>query len=160
MMSKKAIEQPQVIIYVLFTTVLAISGLFVAYSYMGQIDIDMEISDYNLKYNALASKLINSPDCFALSKTYTADGVTYRQTDIGIIERSKITSGTLDSCTTQTGFEVIVKEVNGAFEEKIYKGEEWTDDDLYKWDKELKYFVLVSEGGTLYQSYLTLHLRG
>jgi hypothetical protein len=96
--SKKAVEQTRVIVYVIFTTILTLAGIYIAYIYMGNIDIDIKYSDYNSRYNAAAARFINSPNCFALETSYqTPDSKTYWQVSSGVLEWTKFNSSKIIS---------------------------------------------------------------
>jgi len=87
--NKKAVEQPQVIIYVLFTVILVIAGIYIGFTQLGGIDYQFKFLDYNEKANLIATQLLANPDCLALENNYSYYQ-TYYQVWSGIIN---ITSG-------------------------------------------------------------------
>ena len=91
--NKKAVEQPQVIIYVLFTVILVIAGIYIGFTQLGGIDYQFKFLDYNEKANLIATQLLANPDCLALENSYSYYGqipYQYYQVWSGIIN---ITSG-------------------------------------------------------------------
>ncbi len=97
---RKAVEQPRVLVYVLFTTILTIAGIYVAYIYMGNIDIDLKFSSYNSRYAAAAARFLNSPNCFSAETSYVTpapDSKTYWQVSPGVLNWTKFNSSSLIS---------------------------------------------------------------
>jgi len=91
--SKKGIDSPQAIIYVLFVMLLTVCGFYLAYMYMSGLNMEIEFSGYVARYNAAAARLTNSPLCFAYEDTYMmpANEKKY-QVFGGIIDWGKFTS--------------------------------------------------------------------
>jgi ABC-type sugar transport system permease subunit len=88
---QKGVEQPQLIVYVLFTVILTLSGIYVAFTYLGGIDIQFEFQDYASRLNLVTSKMIYSPDCFGVETTYAKDGTHYQKA-IGVVNWTKFNS--------------------------------------------------------------------
>jgi hypothetical protein len=86
---KRGVEQPQTIVYVFVVVIQVIIGIYVAFTFLGGVDIKLQFQDYAARLNAAGSQLIHSPDCFAVEATYqTAIGVQ-KQVSAGIIDWNK-----------------------------------------------------------------------
>lgn len=86
-MNKKAVEQPQVIVYVIFVVVLTIAGIYVAFTQLGGVDITFQFQDYNSRLNTVATKLMFTPECYAVENNYIGkDNKTYYQVSSGVID--------------------------------------------------------------------------
>lgn len=101
--NKKGDEQPRAIVYVIFCVVLAITGMYVAFSFKGDSKMDVQMFDYKMDYNIMVSQLVNTEKCFAYSGTYTTpDGKTKNQVQPGILDDTKMGNGlvsvNMDSC--------------------------------------------------------------
>ncbi len=90
--SKRGVEQPQLIVYVLFTIILTLSGIYVAFVYLGGINITFDFHDYASRLNVVTSKMIYSTDCFGIESSYIADDGTHYQKEIGVINWTKFNS--------------------------------------------------------------------
>ena len=85
MKNKKGVEQPQLIVYVLFTVILTLTGIYVAFTYLGGVKIAFEFQDYASRLNVVTAKLVNSPSCYAAETQYTTQTGTFYQVDVGKI---------------------------------------------------------------------------
>ena len=170
-MSKKAVEEPRVIVYVLFTTILVLSGLYIAFTYMGVIDLRFDFSDYNFRYNSAASRIMNSPSCYAYQEAYTKDGQTYYQVLPGVIDLSEIkTQLILDTCIRgEKQIFINITQYDPASEESmnnyiLYTGssqpssKDLSDADKWK-QKELAFKVLLRDGANEYNGVMRLRLK-
>ncbi|MEM2954644.1 MAG: hypothetical protein QW625_01670 [Candidatus Nanoarchaeia archaeon] len=118
MENKQGLEHPQVIIYVLFVSVLVIAGVYVGFHYLGGVDLTFKFLDNEAKLNLATLKLF-SPECYGLELakySYIVSGSDYimmfaskyedpsknshYQTALGILNLSKLkeSSHFPDSC--------------------------------------------------------------
>jgi hypothetical protein len=92
-MEKKGdVEQPQFLIYVLFTIVLTLAGIYVALNFLGAVQVKFEWLDYASRINTVTSNLINSPNCFAVEENYTAENKIFHTVNVGKINWTKFNS--------------------------------------------------------------------
>ena len=88
--SKRGVEQPQLIVYVLFTIILTLSGIYVAFTYLGGVNVSFEFQDYASRLNLVTSKMIYSSDCFGVESSYYApDATKHYQKEIGVVNWTK-----------------------------------------------------------------------
>src|SRR3989304_501510 len=92
--SKRGVEQPQVIIYTLFVVILTLSGIYVGFTFLGGIDVTLDFQDYASRLNTSSSRMIFSPQCFAQEMQYTKGG-TFHQVNSGIIDWVKFNATTV-----------------------------------------------------------------
>lgn len=86
MMNKKGIEQPQVIVYVIFVIVLTIAGIYVAFTKLGGVTVTFEFHDYAARLNVVSTKLMFTPECYAIENSYLGkDGSKHYQISSGVI---------------------------------------------------------------------------
>jgi hypothetical protein len=118
----KGVEQPQVIVYVLFVVVLTLAGIYVAFTQLGGANIAFEFQDYASRLNAAATKLIFTPECFAVETSYTKGGIYY-QVSGGIIDWTKFNGTTTISQSCLSGEQqvwVSLTEVNDKYSDTIW----------------------------------------
>ncbi len=92
-LGKRGVEQPQVIIYIVYTVILALAGIYVAWSYLGGVDVEVDFNAYTIQFNSLATRLVGTPECFALEDRYLAPADNNAYFDyprFGIISRDKL----------------------------------------------------------------------
>ncbi len=86
--SRKGIEQPQVIIYVLFVVVLTISGIYIAFTQLSGVSLIFEFHDYASRLNTVSAKMMFTPECFAV-ETPLAKSENKYQVSGGVIDWDK-----------------------------------------------------------------------
>jgi hypothetical protein len=91
MVETEEVSHTQHIVYVLFVIVLSITGIYIAFSFLGGASIAFTFHDYASRLNIIASRLLLAPECFALVEEYSKDG-THRQVRAGIIDFSRVPS--------------------------------------------------------------------
>jgi hypothetical protein len=126
---KRGVEQPQVIIYTLFVVILTLSGIYVAFTFLGGVDITIDFHDYASRLNTASSRIIFSPQCFALETNYIKEGVTSYQVSSGIMDAEKF-SGTLlmpSSCVTGESMWAKLQSIESGYE---FDHEVWTCGEL------------------------------
>jgi hypothetical protein len=162
--SKKGVEQPQLIVYVLFTVILTLTGIYVGFIYLGGVDAAFEFQDYASRLNIVTSNIINSPNCFAVEQSYTtAAGGTFYQVDTGKINwtRFNSTDGNkiLSDCSAAGKNQTWVKLtfLNSGVSDTIYSGAEPTDE----WTPaERNVIVLIQDGNSVSLGRLEVRLKG
>ncbi|MBD3263290.1 hypothetical protein GF374_02835 [Candidatus Woesearchaeota archaeon] len=95
--NKKAVEWPMIMIYVIFTAILFIMGIFMIFSVadVSITDVDKDLDE--LYFTLLADRIINSADCAALQEIYTDElGNTKYQVRPGTVMWSKFYSNADD----------------------------------------------------------------
>lgn len=154
--NKKAVEEPQTIVYFIYIIVLTALGIYIAYMFMGNFCLTLEFTDFNARYNAAASRFLNTPDCFALEEEYiTLDGVKMKQVSAGVLDFSKMSGDKItEKCIS--GEKPIYLRLEYNIDQDIPNIKElWTvgkpgKDELKdetKWNQHTwTYFVLVSDG--------------
>ncbi|MGC9058581.1 MAG: hypothetical protein ACP5IJ_01995, partial [Candidatus Nanoarchaeia archaeon] len=102
--SKRGVEQPQVIIYVLYTMILVIAGIYIGFTQLGGVNYTFTFLDLNEKINFIAVNLLSNPACLAAESNYndppfqqTHSQQTYYQVSAGIIDIDLAKLQNLDS---------------------------------------------------------------
>jgi len=165
--SKKAIEEPRVIVYVLFTTVLVLAGIYVAFTYMGAIDIRFDFSDYNFRYNSAVARLIYSSQCYAYKDSYVSeDGQTYTQVHAGVLDLNEIVASSKIPETCIRGEQplfvnITQYDMSGSATKyyTLYTGSS-VPTDFSNWNsKELTFKVILTDGAKEYDGVMKLRLK-
>jgi len=121
--NKRGVEQPQVIVYVLFVTVLTLAGMYVAFTMLGGVGISFKYQDSNARLNSAAAKMIFTPECFALESQYDdyADiNKKHYQVESGTINWNKFsaTSQIASSCVSdKSQVFVEIKDIDDTFKD-------------------------------------------
>ncbi len=87
--NKKGFEFPHSVWYTFVTCVLIIFSLIIIYSFMTSICPTIQYKMFNMKYNALASKLIYS-DCMAYEENYAGPLGDQRIVHAALLDINKI----------------------------------------------------------------------
>jgi|GEM_PF-5232991 len=97
--NKRGVEQPQVIIYVLYTVILAIAGIYIAFNFLGGIDLNVKFEDHTTRFNTLTARLVGTSECLAHETSYNApfDQRNFEYSVFGVLDRTKVD----DSIVTQ-----------------------------------------------------------
>lgn len=133
MAMRKGVEQPQVIVYVLFVVVLTLTGIYVAFTQLGGVSIQFTFHDYASRLNIAATRLMLTPECFAVENSYNK-GVTSYQVDGGTIDWQKFYNSKFisDSCvpirewtdnsgkTHRADIWINLTEINGKYSDTIW----------------------------------------
>jgi len=165
--SKRGVEQPQLIVYVLFTVVLTLTGIYVAFTYLGGVHITFQFQDYASRLNIVTSNLINSPNCFAVEQSYTAATGTFYQVDAGKIDWKKFNSTNgnkiLLDCSGAGKSQAWARLVflNSKVSDTVWSGSEPTESQIAnEWtDVERDILVLIQNGSSVSLGRLTVRLK-
>ncbi len=166
--SRKGIEQPQLIVYVLFTVVLTLTGIYVGFTYMGGIATTFEFQDYASRLNIVTSNLINSPNCYAVETSYAVPAGTFYQVDAGKINwlRFNSTDGNkiLSDCSAAGKNQTWVKLtfLDSGISDTVWSGPEPTKEQLVnEWTPaERNILVLIQNGSSVSLGNLEVRLKG
>lgn len=102
--NKRGLEAPRVVVYTLYTSVIMIFGIVMINSFMTNICTVSEYRTANLDFNNIASRLIYSPDCFAVQESYTdLEGNKVYVTKPGVLDETKLDIGRLNKCVKYGG---------------------------------------------------------
>jgi hypothetical protein len=124
--SKKAIEQPQFLIYTLFTTILTITGIYTGFMLFGDVDMKLEFSNYNLRYNAAAARILNDPDCFAYEQSYVdPNGKLHHQVE-QLIDWQKLTQSNIPTSCIDREEQLYIKVTPLDTQHSTYDTELWS----------------------------------
>lgn len=142
----KGVEQPQVIVYVLFVVVLTLAGIYVAFTQLGGVSIAFTFQDYASRLNIVATKFMLTPECFAAEDSYYKEGNSYYQVNGGIIDWTVFNKTTYVSTKCLSGEKPVwakLAEINGKYSDTIWScdnfvctGEEGCDEYSTKDDCE------------------------
>ncbi|MCX6774538.1 MAG: hypothetical protein NTY99_00410 [DPANN group archaeon] len=169
---RKGIEQPQLIVYVLFTIILTLSGIYVAFTYLGGVSIGFEFHDYASRLNLVTSKMIYSTDCFGVESSYSKDGTHY-QKEIGVVNWTKfnttkiIPSGCISGGENQTWVELTF--LDSSITDTVWScpssssncKEPDNSQLIQNWkDSERNMLVFIQNGTSLDLGKLTVRLKG
>jgi len=130
---RKGVEQPQVIVYVLFIVVLTLTGIYVAFTQLGGVSIQFTFHDYASRLNIAATRLMLTPECFAFENSYTKDVTSY-QVEGGAIDWQKFYNSKFisDSCvpisewtdksgkTHRADIWINLTEINGKYSDALW----------------------------------------
>lgn len=111
-------DELRAIIYVFYVSVIIIIGIFLIRGLLGNICVVAEDQSSNLDYNALASRVIYSPECFAAESQYTdKEGNTRMFAEPGILDMQKLSDATINDCIQYNGgdFELSVRDLDGNY---------------------------------------------
>lgn len=115
---KRGMEELRAIIYVFYISVIIIIGIFLVRGLLTNVCVVAEDRASNLDYNALASRVVYSPECFAAEGQYIdKDGNQRIFADPGILDATKLSDSTIDNCIKYTGgdFELSIRDLDGAY---------------------------------------------
>lgn len=166
---KKGVEQPQLIVYVLFTVVLTLTGIYVAFTYLGGVTVGFEFQDYASRLNIVTSNLVNSPNCYAIESSYAKDGSTYYQVDTGKLNWTKFNASNKipDICMSagknQTWAKLTFLDGSSkGTSDTVWSGSEPTKERLANdWTPaERKILVLIQNGSSVSLGRLEVRLKG
>ena len=92
--NKRGVEQPQAIIYVLYTVILTIAGIYIAFNYLAGIDLNVEFEDHATRFSALTARLVGTSECLATETSFTApsDERNIKYAQFGILDAGKLLS--------------------------------------------------------------------
>ncbi len=174
--NKKGVEQPQVIVYVIFVIILTIAGIYVSFTKLGGVDITFEFHDFASRLNVVSTKLMFTPECYAVESNYTAeDKILHYQINGGIIDLAKFnkTNTNIIDSKCLSGEKQVwasLKEINKAYNETVWScpggrtscteplWNERTDSTL--WNKQKRsFFVLIKNGNKLDKGILTVQMK-
>lgn len=170
MKNKRGVEQPQVIVYVLFVTVLVLAGMYVAFTKLGGVDITYKFQDYSARLNTVAAKAIFTTECFAYETSYSSsDGKTHYQVEGGTINWAKFTARdqVSASCLSEKNQIFLqLQEINNAFSDKAWtcpapsKSDCAEPKNRVQWkDSPRSYFVLIHKDTVIHKGILTVRLQ-
>ncbi len=161
----KGVEQPQVIVYVLFVVVLTLAGIYVAFTQLGGVNITFKFQDYASRLNTVSAKLMLTPECYAVENSYSKSGYgTYYQVSGGVIDWVKFNkSSTISGDCMADENQVLANltEINGNYYSTAWTGRKPSTEQLNKdWAQLARsYFVLIKNGSQINQGILTVRLK-
>lgn len=169
---KKAIEQPQVIVYVLFVIVLTIAGIYVAFTQLGGVDITFQFQDYASRLNTVATKLMFTPECYAIENSYYGkDGSQHYQVSSGIINWTRFNKTDIidQKClSSKAQVWVELKDISTSVTDTIWScpGSSCTEpspkerSDSTKWKRTTRSFLVLIQNETkIDKGVLTLQIK-
>ena len=142
-------EELRTIIYVFYISVLILIGIFLIRGLLGNICIVAEDRASNLDYNALAARIIYSPECFAAESQYVdRDGNLRTFAEPGILEMQRLSDETINGCIRYNGgdFELSVRDLDGNY---LYKDDSACSGDVGRagdWDRVEDFLVQLRDG--------------
>lgn len=135
-------EHLQEVIRMLVIAIILIFSIAMIFNLMSNMEATNEYRTNILKYNAVASKILYSSDCYALEQSYTSDGNTMHAVRAGILDSSKLVKGRLDACIDngQSEVEIFNLDTERRFDDKTKcKGSDITE----------RMFTLIDNNGKL-----------
>ncbi len=141
--NKKGVEEPRVIVYTLYVSILLIIGIFMIKSLTGDVCTSSDVKILDLDFNAVASRVMYSPECFAKQSSYVEDDETKFFVEPGTLEREKITEYNLLTCVEypRGDFGVSIKGVGST-------APFFTSEDTAcsgSWDRKRSFLVLLQD---------------
>lgn len=103
-------EHPQEVIRMLFVALLLIFNIVIIYNFMNDLAVNNSYRIDNLKYNAIAARIIYSPDCYAAEVPYEMGGTRY-QVHAGILDKAKLNPGVLKNCIKDALYNIKIIEL-------------------------------------------------
>ncbi|MEM2873923.1 MAG: hypothetical protein QW063_00485 [Candidatus Nanoarchaeia archaeon] len=151
--NKRGIEQPQVIIYILFVVILSLCGIYLAFTFFDILKVEYDFIDYASRASMIGSKFLMSPACFAAESSYTYAGNTYYQVTSGVIDWAKFNkSDTIpQSCAVSGEIWAKLSSLDDSFTDTIGVSREKT------WPTRT-FYVLILKDGVLYRGKLTISM--
>jgi len=156
--NKRGLEAPRVVVYTLYTSVIMIFGIVMISSFMTNICTVSEYRTANLDFNNIASRLLYSPDCFAVQESYTdSEGNEVYVTKPGVFDGDKLTeTGRLNKCVQYGGlWGIKITDLSGTHKFDLSRG----DCSTLNWDRVEDFLVLLKDSsGELSEGKMTFCL--
>lgn len=168
-MNRKGVEQPQVIVYVLFVVVLTMAGIYASFTLLGGVVLVFDFQDYSSRLNTVAAKLMFTPECYAYESNYDKGGTHY-QVSGGVIDWQKFNSSNVinKTCLTTDIAWAQLKDFNNKYSGKVWNCEappcseptakDLADDKIWK-QVARNYVVLIRNETSTDVGVLTVRLK-